>query len=186
VLAQLEIPVESVERLAEICVEADVPLILDPAPAQPLSPELLRRVQWITPNETEAEFYSNRSGDHDCGGSDAVAALLQTAHAVMAQGPRNVILKLGSRGAYVVSDGVAQQVTAPPVDVVDTTAAGDALNGAFAVAMMLGKTPLESVQFAVAAASLSVTRSGAQPSMPTMDEVSQLRAITSAKAWKIT
>lgn len=185
VLAQLEIPVESVERLAEICAETDVPLIVDPAPAQVLSPKLLQRVRWITPNETEAEFYSNRSGDHHWDGSDAVATLQQTARAIMAQGPQNVILKLGPRGAYVVSDGVARQVTAPPVGVVDTTAAGDALNGAFAVAMMLGKAPLESVQFAVAAASLSVTRSGAQPSMPTMEEVSQMWATIAAKAWKI-
>lgn len=179
VLVQLEIPVESVERLAEICGEADVPLMLDPAPAQALSSELLRRVQWITPNETEAEFYSHRAGEGQFAGllpSDGfeVAALQHIARAVLAQGPRNVILKLGARGAYVVCDGSGQQVFAPPVQVVDTTAAGDALNGAFAVAIMRGETPLESVQFAVAAASISVTRSGAQPSMPTMDEVSRM------------
>jgi ribokinase len=178
VLAQLEIPVESVERLAEICDEADVPLMLDPAPAQALSPTLLQRVRWITPNETEAEFYANLpsgggfAGVHSPDGPGA-AALQQTARAVLAQGSRNVILKLGARGAYIVSDVVAQQVAAPRVEVIDTTAAGDALNGAFAVAMMLGKTPLESMQFAVAAASISVTRSGAQPSMPTVGEVSQ-------------
>jgi ribokinase len=179
VLAQLEIPVESVERLAEICAENDVPLMLDPAPAQALSPKLLQHVRWITPNETEAEFYANHASGRqfaDAHHSDGfgAGALEETARAVLAQGPRNVILKLGSRGAYVVSDGVAKQITAPLVDVVDTTAAGDALNGAFAVATMLGKTPLESVQFAVAAASISVTRSGAQPSMPTMQEVSQM------------
>ncbi len=179
VLAQLEVPVESVERLAEICAETDVPLMLDPAPAQVLSPKLLQRVRWITPNETEAEFYANHprggrfAGVHTSDGS-GTAGLQQTARAVLAQGPRNVILKLGSRGAYIVSDGVAQLITAPPVDVLDTTAAGDALNGAFAVAMMLGKTPLESAEFAVAAASISVTRSGAQPSMPTMAEVSSV------------
>ena len=188
VLAQLEIPIESVERLAEICAETDVPLMLDPAPSQPLSPKLLQRVRWITPNETEAEFYANHSGGGQFAGvyqSDgpAAAALQQTARAVMAQGPRNVILKLGSRGAYIVSDGIAQQVTSPPVNVIDTTAAGDALNGAFAVATMLGKSPLESLQFAVAAASISVTRSGAQPSMPTMQEVSRMWTTTAAKAW---
>ncbi len=172
VLAQLEIPVESVERLAEICAESDVPLMLDPAPAQTLPPTLLQRTRWITPNETEAEFYANHPSGGRFGAGEA--ALQQTARAVLAQGPRNVILKLGARGAYIVSGVVAQQVTAPPVDVLDTTAAGDALNGAFAVALMLGKTPLESVQFAVAAASISVTRSGAQPSMPTLDEVSRM------------
>ncbi|MHB1960487.1 MAG: ribokinase [Acidobacteriaceae bacterium] len=181
VLTQLEIPIESVERLAEICAETDVPLMLDPAPAQALSPSLLKRIRWFTPNETEAEFYANpgmeqqNTEGHGVGGSDATG-LGETARSVLARGPVGIILKLGSRGAYLVSDadGIAQQVTAPPVDVVDTTAAGDALNGAFAVAMMLGKTPLESVQFAVAAASISVTRSGAQPSMPTMAEVSRL------------
>jgi ribokinase len=177
VLAQLEIPVESVERLAEICADTDVPLMLDPAPAQALSRKLLQHVRWITPNETEAEFYANQSGGGFAGvhisDGPGFAALQQTARAVLAQGPRNVILKLGARGAYIISDVVAQQVTAPSVDVIDTTAAGDALNGAFAVAMMLGKTPLESAQFAVAAASISVTRPGAQVSMPTLDEVSQ-------------
>ncbi len=179
VLAQLEIPVESVERLAEICAETDVPLMLDPAPARALSSRLLQRVRWITPNETEAEFYSNRGSaqqsvdDHGSNGP-GTAALQQTARAVLARGPRNVILKLGARGAYIVSDGIEQQVTAPSVDVVDTTAAGDALNGAFAVAIMSGRIPLQSLQFAVAAASISVTRSGAQPSMPTMAEVSSV------------
>jgi ribokinase len=179
VLTQLEIPVESVERLAEICAEADVPLMLDPAPAQALSAKLLQRIRWFTPNETEADFYANYASEQPAAelqGSDGsgAAALQQMARAVLAQGPPGVILKLGSRGAYLVSEGVSQQVKTLPVEVVDTTAAGDALNGAFAVAMMLGKTPLESVQFAVAAASISVTRWGAQPSMPTMDEVSQM------------
>ncbi|MHB1937584.1 MAG: ribokinase [Acidobacteriaceae bacterium] len=177
VLAQLEIPIESVERVAEICAQTDVPFMLDPAPAQALSSKLLRRVRWFTPNETEADFYANRdSGQQsaDVPGSEGPGAadLRETARSVLARGPSGVILKLGSRGAYLVSDGIAQQVKALPVDVVDTTAAGDALNGAFAVAMMSGRTPLESVQFAVAAASISVTRSGAQPSMPTMAEVS--------------
>jgi ribokinase len=177
VLAQLEIPVESVEKLAEICEKGDIPLVLDPAPAQPLSSALLQRVQWVTPNENEAEFYSNRLSPERLLGvlptGVGAITLQQTARTLLAQGPRNVILKLGSRGAYLVSDDVAEQVPAPFVDVVDTTAAGDALNGAFAVAMMRGETALESVKFAVAAASISVARSGAQPSMPTINEVAR-------------
>lgn len=178
VLAQLEIPIESVERLAELCAETGVPLMLDPAPAQALSPKLLQRVRWFTPNETEADFYANRGSaqQRDDGdrqdGTDA-AGLSETARSILAQGPPGIILKRGSRGAYLVSESIQQQVDALAVDVVDTTAAGDALNGAFAVATMLGRTPLESVRFAVAAASISVTRAGAQPSMPTMAEVSR-------------
>jgi ribokinase len=179
VLAQLEIPIESVERLAEICAETGVPLMLDPAPARALSPNLLQRVRWFSPNETEAEFYlahasGPQSGETQSSNGSGDAALQQTAASILKQGPQGVILKRGSRGAYLVSDGIAQAVKAPSVDVVDTTAAGDALNGAFAVAMMLRKSPLESVQFAVTAASISVTRAGAQPSMPTMDEVAQM------------
>ena len=179
VLAQLEIPIESVECVAEICAQANVPFMLDPAPAQMLSPSLLQRVRWFTPNETEAELYANpgmeqqNTEGHGVGGSDATG-LGETARSILARGPVGIILKLGSRGAYLVSGSVHRHANAPPVDVVDTTAAGDALNGAFAVGLMLGKTPMESVQFAVAAASISVTRSGAQPSMPTMAEVSRL------------
>lgn len=179
VLAQLEIPIEAVERLAELCAQADVPLMLDPAPAQALSSSLLKRIYWFTPNETEADFYANqgmalRSADsRGPNGSDAMG-LNQTARLVLAQGPAGIILKLGSRGAYLVTDSLEQQLDALAVDVVDTTAAGDALNGAFAVGLMLGKTPAESARFAVAAASISVTRSGAQPSMPTMTEVARM------------
>ena len=179
VLAQLEIPIASVERLAEICAETGVPLMLDPAPAQALSPNLLKRIRWFTPNETEADFYANRgmakqsSVGHRSDGSDAMG-LSETARSVLAQGPAGIIFKLGSRGAYLASDRVEQQLNALAVGVVDTTAAGDALNGAFAVGMMLGKSPMESARFAVAAASISVTRLGAQPSMPTMAEVSRM------------
>ncbi|HVC89305.1 MAG TPA: ribokinase [Acidobacteriaceae bacterium] len=174
VLAQLEIPIESVERLAELCFQERVPLMLDPAPAQALPPSLLRRIRWLTPNETEADFYVGRVADDLGQGSVDARVLRETARSLLAQGPGGIILKLGPRGAYLAADGVEQLLHAMPVEAVDTTAAGDALNGAFAVGLMLGKSALESARFAVAAASVSVTRAGAQPSMPTFAEVSRM------------
>jgi ribokinase len=86
-----------------------------------------------------------------------------------------VVLKMGSRGAYVASkDGLRQQFDAFPVKAIDTTAAGDAFNGAFAVGLMMGKTAIESARFAAAAGAVSVTRAGAQPSLPTVKDVNRL------------
>ncbi|MHB8392338.1 MAG: ribokinase [Acidobacteriaceae bacterium] len=174
VMAQLEIPTDSVERLAELCFQEQVPLMLDPAPAQALPPSLLQRIRWFTPNETEADFYVGRVADGRRGGSWDARVLPDTARSLLGQGPAGIILKLGPRGAYLAADGVEQLLHAMPVEAVDTTAAGDALNGAFAVGLMLGKSALESARFAVAAASVSVTRPGAQPSMPTFAEVSRM------------
>ncbi len=143
--------------------------MLDPAPAQPLSPSLLQRISWFTPNETEAAFYVHREID-----SLDKEVLRETAGLLSAQGPPGVILKLGSRGAYLAAHDIQQQLSAIAVKTVDTTAAGDALNGAFAVGLMLGKSPLESARFAIAAASISVTRHGAQSSMPTFAEVEKM------------
>jgi len=94
---------------------------------------------------------------------------------LLALGPRAVVLKLGSRGVYLADyDGLDRQIDAFPVRAVDTTAAGDAFNGAFATALMLGNKSIESARFATAAAAISVTRAGAQPSLPNMEEVLQM------------
>jgi ribokinase len=168
VLTQLETPLETIEHLATVCNRANVPLILDPSPARELPKELLRNVSWLTPNETEIVCCVSEMkivANHDP--AEIVAALLKWS--------KGVVLKMGSRGAYLATrDGECHQVSAFSVDAVDTTAAGDAFNGAFAVGLMLGKSPLESAQFAAAAAAVSVTRVGAQPSMPTMDEVNRM------------
>ncbi len=169
VLTQLEIPLETVLHLATICTHEGVPLMLDPAPARELPEELLRKVSWLTPNETEAAFFTNEQ-DQDRDSNDPV----DTAEKIIASGARNVALKLGARGAYVASSsGPATFIPSFSVTAVDTTAAGDAFNGAFAVALAMNLAPAESARFAAAAA-VSVTRSGAQPSMPTMAEVEQM------------
>jgi len=169
VLAQLEIPFETVQHLGQLCVRMNVPLILDPAPARPLTAELLQQVSWLTPNETEM-LQCSPDGPRSRDPFDSVEALVKEVGC-------GVILKMGSRGAYVTTrEGVRQQIDAFRVEAVDTTAAGDAFNGAFVVAMMMGKTPIESARFAVAASAVSVTRAGAQPSMATIEEVERFVA----------
>lgn len=170
VLTQLEIPTETVRHLAEICSREAVPLILDPAPAKELPADLLRRVEWFTPNETEAAFFiGNRSGTANPLDPDSMAQML------LRNGMRGVVLKLGSRGAYLASaTGLTASVNPFPVEPIDTTAAGDAFNGAFATGLMLNMGPVGGARFAAAAAAISVTRAGAQSSMPVMAEVEQM------------
>jgi len=170
VLTQLETPLETVECLARICTRVGVPLILDPAPARELPREMFQHIEWFTPNETEAAFFAGNGTRH----TGAVEAE-QLANAILGMGSRGVVLKMGSRGAYMASqEGIRESVAAFPVKAIDTTAAGDAFNGGFATGMMLGKSPAESARFAAAAAAISVTRSGAQQSMPVMSEVEHM------------
>lgn len=166
VLAQLEIRVETVERLAEICAREGVPLILDPAPATDLPYKLFEQIAWFTPNQTEATYFT--SGRVDGAVFDAPSA----AQKLLQRGIRGVVVKMGGEGAIVASnDGSFTALPAFKVNAIDTTAAGDAFNGGFTVGLMRGMSPADSAQFAVAAAAISVTRPGAQPSMPTLKEV---------------
>jgi ribokinase len=161
VLMQLEVPMDTVLAAAMLCAEFGVPLMLDPAPAAVLPDGLLQRTAWFTPNETEARFYAPSAKSSE----DAVAPL-------RGQCASGIILKLGSSGAYVAAnESAGMLVSSSPVKAIDTTAAGDAFNGAFAVAMLQGLDPMSAARFANAAAAVSVTRHGAQSSMPTMDEV---------------
>lgn len=164
VLVQLEIPLTTVDWLADCCSHFHVPLILDPAPAQLLSPKLMQRVTWFTPNQTEAAFYSANGKI----GQESVSSFFKT-------GVQNVILKQGAGGVLLAtSKGIYKHIDAFPVVAVDTTAAGDAFNGAFAVGLVRGNSPEESARFAAAAAAISVTRRGAQSSLPSYDEVLSL------------
>jgi ribokinase len=170
VLAQLEIPMAAIAHLTELCQRYGVHLILDPAPAVPISPEILSRVSWFTPNETEAEFFAAQIDSGLSGASPQ-----RVARAFVDAGAGAVALKRGSRGALLLVDGRApEMLPAPQVAAVDTTAAGDAFNGAFAAGLMLGMDPYEAGRFACAAAALSVTRRGAQSSMPARAEVEDL------------
>ena len=178
VLAQLEIPLETVEHLSVICTREGVQLILDPAPAKALPLEMFKAIAWFTPNQTEAEFFA---GNHANGTGKLPPA--EMAALILSKGPAGVVLKMGGEGVYCASDsGEKEFVPAFPVRAVDTTAAGDAFNGAFATGLMLGKSALQSAQFATAVAGISVTRAGAQPSMPDMAEVQQFLEAESVKS----
>lgn len=169
VLTQLEVPMETVERLGAICCEENVPLMLDPAPAVPLPASLLRCITWLTPNESEAELL--------LGGGSSSLDEAGRAGRLLRMGSRNVVLKLGSRGVYLAGEASSPfAVGAPSVQAVDTTAAGDVFNGAFAARLVAGESPSRSAEYAVTAAALSVTREGAQPSMPDAAEVEALLA----------
>lgn len=167
VLTQLEVPLATVEHLAGICSREGIPLMLDPAPAQTLPSDLYKAVDWFTPNETEAAFFL---ADESCDGLAGEPRL--AAGLLMEKGAKGVVLKMGSRGAYLAScGGFEAWVEAFPVKAVDTTAAGDCFNGAFATGLQMGMAPVDAARFAAAAAALSVTRAAAQPSMPTLAEV---------------
>ncbi len=167
VLAQLEIPLDTIECLASLCEREGVPLILDPAPAMALPSEIYKHIAWFTPNQTEADFFTGKAS----GGVQNIPAA-DIAKRIMAKGVQGVVLKMGEHGVYTESkECIGQAIPAFTVTPVDTTAAGDAFNGGFATGLMLGKNPIDSAYFASAVAAISVTRNGAQPSMPSMAEV---------------
>ena len=181
VLAQLEIPIETVAYLAEICARENVPLILDPAPAIDLPQDIFQHITWLTPNQTEAAFYSKIEPKEI-----NVAGQVELAAAILAKGSRGVVLKMGSHGSYIASKmGLGETVPAIRVQAIDTTAAGDAFNGGFATGLMLGKSPLESATFAATVAGISVTRVGAQPSMPSLAEVREFMETMNTKSDKL-
>lgn len=170
-LHQLETPLETVQASLELGQLRRVVTILDPAPAQPLSPELLRSVDLLTPNETEAAMLlEEKPGPLSAENAYAIAQRL------LQRGPRAVIVKLGGNGAVFVNRLQQFHVPGLPVKAVDTTAAGDTFNGALGAAIAEGMEMREAVEFANAAAALSVTRHGAQPSVPGREEVEALLA----------
>ena len=160
VLCQLEIPVETVAAALTLARDAGVLTVLNPAPAQALPPELLANVSLLTPNEAEAAFLAGGAG------SPAEAA-----RELRGRGVGTVIVTLGAAGALIVSENGEQHIAGRRVaNVVDTTAAGDCFTGALAVALGEKHSLEYAVHFANAAAALSVTRLGAQPSLPTRAE----------------
>jgi ribokinase len=186
VLLQLEIPLETVQAAATLARQAGALVILDPAPARQIPDSLLACADYITPNETELAILTGlEPRDLDPAQAAELAGIL------LGRGARKVLVKMGAQGALLIS---GQHLERPhpvgfspspahaldhfwpalPVTAVDTTAAGDAFNAAFACALADGQPELEAGLFAAAAAACSVLRAGAQPSMPTRDQVNAL------------
>ena len=163
-VAQLETPLATVAAAAQAAVKARVPVILNPAPARPLANSLLKLISVLTPNETEAELLTGIKVTDDAAAARACSAL-------RSRGVRTVILTLGQRGAFLADADGQRLVPGFRVKSVDSTAAGDVFNGALSVALAEGKTVLDAVRFANAAAALSVTRPGAQPSAPSRADI---------------
>jgi ribokinase len=166
-LAQLETPLETVQAAFQAARTARAFTILDPAPARPLPQALLGLVDFLTPNQTEAATILGAPDMQIRNFQDAAGAATQ----LLKLGPTGVVLKLGSQGCFVHTPSFVGPVEAFPVNAADTTAAGDVFNGAFAVALAEGKPVAEAARFANAAAAISVTRPGAQSSVPSREEV---------------
>lgn len=162
VVCQLESPLETVMAALKLAREAGKTTLLNPAPAQALSDELLSLVSVLTPNETEAALLAG----------DRAVTPSQMATALQDRGAANVVVTLGAKGALVVTETEETLVQSfAPKETVDTTAAGDCFTGALAVALGEGRKLGYAVEFANAAASLSVEKAGAQPSLPNRYEV---------------
>ncbi|RTR35713.1 ribokinase [Robertmurraya yapensis] len=142
----------------------DVPVILNPAPAQKLDDELLEKVTYLTPNETEAEILTGIK-------VDSLESAEAAAKVLLAKGVKNVIVTLADKGALIVNATGTQHIPGYTVKPIDTVAAGDSFNGALAVGVTIGKPLDEVVQFANAVGAIAVTREGAIPSLPYINEV---------------
>ena len=164
VVAQLEVPMETVMQAAKVAKVHQVPFILDPAPARQLSDELLSMVDIIKPNETEAETLTGIQVTDERSAGKAADVLLS-------KGVKTVIITLGEKGFLLANKEGKELIANYKVKAVDSTAAGDAFTGGMAYGIALGRSVKDAALYANAVAAISVTCLGAQPSMPTRDEV---------------
>jgi deoxyribose-phosphate aldolase len=168
-LTQLELPLAPTIRGIEIAYAAGVPVIVNPAPAIALSPDVLQKVHYLTPNESEAITLIGGKFAEELKNTEQL-----TDH-LLAFGVRNVALTLGEKGVLVKGGGSSTQIAAFQVGrVIETTGAGDAFTGGFAVALAEGKSLIEAARYGSAVAGISVTRLGTAPSMPHRKEVDAL------------
>ncbi|MCL4535024.1 MAG: ribokinase [Bacteroidetes bacterium] len=169
VMAQLEVPEEAVSAAAALAQQHNVPFLLNPAPARPIPAEVIRAAALLTPNEIEAQVLTGVAVSDLSSAETAGRKLLQ-------QGAEAAVITLGSRGALLVTHALVRHFPAWPVQAVDATAAGDAFAGGLGVAFAEGRSLPDAVYYASAVAALSVTRPGAQPSMPSREDVASFLA----------
>jgi ribokinase len=164
VLMQLEIPIPTVEYIARIASQKKVKVVLNPAPAVELSDELLKNLYIITPNETEAGLLTGiKVTDEE--------SALKAAEVLSKKGVDIVIITMGSVGAFILANGKSEVIKSPKVDAIDTTAAGDTFCGALCVGLSEGLLIADAVRMANKAAGITVTREGAQNSIPYREDV---------------
>ena len=163
-LLQLEIPIEAVTSAARCAKESGLRVLLNPAPARALPAELISIPDFILPNETELSLLTNQPVQD-------IASAEKAARTLLERGAQNVIVTLGANGALMVSSKQVTHVNAYQVEVVDTTAAGDAFIGGFASALLQNKSLEEAVRYGCACGALATTKFGAQPSLPMKAEV---------------
>ncbi|HQU35436.1 MAG TPA: PfkB family carbohydrate kinase, partial [Anaerolineales bacterium] len=171
-LLQLEIPLPAVLRAAQRAKENNVRVILNPAPAQQLPDELIALADYIIPNETELSLLTSQKIEDIPSAESAARDLLR-------RGAKNVIVTLGSKGALLVNAETSKQIHTFKVEVVDTTAAGDAFIGGFATSLLENKSLEEAVRFGCACGALATTKFGAQPSLPMKEEVEKIISTSS-------
>ena len=166
ILTQLEIPLETISFLARYSKLTNQPLIINPAPAQVLEDEVLEGLFLITPNETEAKILTGITIDDD-------ASMEAAGKALLSKGVKNVIITLGSKGAFFMNENLKLLEPSEKVIALDTTAAGDVFNGVLTVCLSEGMNWKESISYANKAAALSVAKMGAQGSAPYKEEINQ-------------
>ena len=167
---QLEVPLDTVEYAVSVASENGIPIIMNPAPGRKLKPELIGKFSYLTPNETETEILTNIRVVDEASAKEAGLLL-------MGYGADNVVITMGKHGAMLISSDTCELIPGFEVKAVDATAAGDAFTGGLAYATATGKKLKDAVMFANAVAALTVTKMGAQPSLPYKKEVESFLGI---------
>ena len=168
IIFQLEIPMETVEYAVDKAYELKKTIILNPAPGATLSPNIIKKCTYLTPNENEAGLITKMP-------YDTIDNIKATAKKLMDQGAQNVIITLGEKGAYLKNKKDDIIIPTYKVNAIDTTGAGDCFTGVFATYLAEGKNMVEAIKYANIASSISVTRPGAVPSLPTKKEIDEKR-----------
>ncbi|UUX33759.1 ribokinase [Fundicoccus culcitae] len=161
---QLEMDFDLTEEAINVFYQKQIPVLLNPAPARTLSNDLLSKVTYLTPNESELELLTGYQLKN-------MQDVIEAAKSLLDKGTENVIVTLGDKGALIVNKELVELVDGYTVEAVDTVAAGDAFNGAFAYAISSGYEIIQAVKFANAVGALTITKKGAIPSIPTYEEV---------------
>ena len=166
ILMQLEIPMETVEYIVDKFYELNKILILNPAPGAELSDNIIKKCTYLTPNENEIGLITKMP-------YDTIDNIKLASKSLIDKGAQNVLVTLGEKGAYLKNKNEDIIIPTIKVKAIDTTGAGDCFNGVFAMYLALGKSAIEAIKYANVASSISVTRSGAVPSLPYKEEVDE-------------